>query len=180
MALRRNPTGNVVRSPKAKKKGYDPRDKASVYHYADSVYEAALDKVGKKLNMRARLDAAMKAAEKFLRRQGIKLSRDDVAKYYKRTGRHAPVPLTAEQQAEREKESRAMAARHLKETLERLGDIRDAGTVLFGKLDAGAFDHAAIGMFIESAIDRVGRDLEGMFPGLGLELKKDERRFLEE
>jgi len=155
--------------------GSAPRDKAGMYAYADNVYQVALDKVGKKLNMRARLDAGMKAAEKFLRKQKINLTRDQIRAYYKRNP-----PKPAEPTAEERVKKADRIKRDFEEVLERLGDVRDAGTVLFGKQDAGAFDHAAIGMFIESAIDRVGRDLEGLLPQIGVKFTKDELRFRSE
>src|SRR6266849_887608 len=95
---------------------------ASTFAYADNVYEAALDKVGKKLNMRARLDVGMKTAYNFLRKQGIDLTRDQIAAYYKR---HPKKPCTPEEQAEIDRKNRDYARGVLLESLSLLADSVD-------------------------------------------------------
>lgn len=66
----------------------------------------------------------------------------------------------------------------VREILERLGDVRDTGRILLQDLSAGKLDANALGGFIESSAEKIGRDLEDLLPSLGLKLSKDELHFL--
>jgi len=63
---------------KATKAARDP----AAFAYADNVYQSALDKAAKKV--RSTIDAEREAAYRFLRKQGINITHEQVSEYYKR------------------------------------------------------------------------------------------------
>src|SRR5690242_2335608 len=126
--------------------------KADQFEYANLVYQQALEDAANRLG--PMLETATKRARKFLRKQGINLTQDQISAYFKRQ-KQKPAQLTPEQEAK----NKEWARKSIREAADMLVSAFNACGVVESGHELGRFDYVESGRFARLAVEETGRKL---------------------